>query len=156
MSKAFCSLLLKLYQRRWPPGAKLCLNLSFGSILTSWLSLPLTSFCSLSMSFLATWRFWPRSLTTRWKLRQRWREIAKTTRKGRTWKQKDLILCCQIYHTEGAGNEKIKMLIERSNPFEREMYLPQELRLFNLKLLSLKKLGEEIDKKNAKGHSPPS
>ena len=33
---------------------------------------------------------------------------------------------------EGAGNEKIKMLIERSNPFEREMYLPQELRLFNL------------------------
>ena len=25
--------------------------------------------------------------------------------------------------TEGAGNEKINMLIERSNPFEREMYL---------------------------------
>ena len=49
--------------------------------------------------------------------------------------------------TEGAGNEKIKMLIERSNPFEREMYLPQELRLFNLNLLSLKKHGEEIDKK---------
>ena len=57
---------------------------------------------------------------------------------------------------EGAGNEKIKMLIERSNPFEREMYLPQELRLFNLKLLPLKKNGEETDTKNAKGHSPPS
>ena len=139
--------MLKLYQRRWPGGSKLCLNLSFGSILTSWLSLPLTSFCSLSMSFLATWRFWPRSLTTRWKLRQRWREIAKTTRKGRTWKQKDLILCCQIYPTEGAGNEKIKMLIERSNPFEREMYLPQELRLFNLSCCHSRNMGRKKVKK---------
>ena len=49
--------------------------------------------------------------------------------------------------TEGAGNEKIKMLIERSNPFEREMYLPQELRLFNLQLLSLKKHGKEKEKR---------
>ena len=98
------------------------------------------------MSFLATWRFWPRSLTTRWKLRQRWREIAKITREGRTWKQKDLILCCQIYPTEGAGNEKIKMLIERSNPFEREMYLHQELILLNLSFVTQENC-EEIDKK---------